>query len=303
MEKEIISFKEKKFNQICYENFLKIKQSYQLSHKELSQILNLSESKIQKILNKEEPLDILHLVKLASVLKLNLDRIFNDKFNTSSLQNENHYLLGAYSNKNSAIKILKQISKMKGLIFTQYILDYLNVSGLIFNESVSHINILFFEDLFNLLNKFGFKKNHYELLGRKSLYEENLEVSPYIKEKLKSNNLKNLWEKYFLDFIHFIEKNNIYKIKSLNDEKCVVMSLENQDLLDIFNKSSVGTIERCHYRVGALSEVTYALGFERSFVFETKCVHQGDSHCEFEIYFNNEEHHHGIIHQQSKQYS
>jgi hypothetical protein len=233
------------------------------------------------------------LTSLAESFRFSLDRFYNEEIDLhvirqhlsgNSLVLSERYLAGGFSKRTVIINMLDFIQKTKGRRLKRLLMDHLYINEAIYNDPNGSVNIRLFEDATQFLLKMGM--THADIIQMGSYTSVTNQGSRMEVELRSQKSVQRMYEFYLTEFIQFVEKNNLYKLKSISPTECLLESHENPELLDILNVRHAGGIGRCLYRAGALSTAPTYLGLPPATITERTCVHRGDAICSFHIDFS-----------------
>ncbi|MDD4976222.1 MAG: hypothetical protein PHY93_17830 [Bacteriovorax sp.] len=278
-----------KFNKNIANFIVRFQSILNISDEEILDVLELNKKEFTKVIHGKTNLDILKLCNLSNIYNFDLDALFDNSIDFEVLRQHHigncnciseKYLIGAHSKKRLLITIFDYIEKNYGWAIKEAILNHFQLTKSIYSDPDGAINVYLFEDVLSFIFKYGLTKKDIYSIGHYSLLTTNAVMT---RELSSSKKPKDMYEKYFTEFIPFIEHNNSYKITSLTDYSCEVESREINNNLDLFKVKHIGGPLRCAYRLGALQAATQYLGLPFSQVSEIQCAHKGDDVCKYLI--------------------
>lgn len=154
----------------------------------------------------------------------------------------------------------------------EYLLDKNEAEGLSIELS---------NDMFSIIKQMNplFSPN---LLGMN--FFDKLVNSPFYNSfKGKTNTESH--EILFEEVAKHLEKSYNYELIKLNSKVCVFRKHPSQEVQDTVGKQIYYDKTACDYQKGIASSISMINSNLRSKVSETRCVHEGDPYCQFEIQF------------------
>ncbi len=255
-------------------------------------LFSMTDIEYSLFLEGKHSVDTLSFAHFASELGFGLESFFNlsvdldtlkDHANGNTLSLPLNYSEGATSKKFSFIMLMKEIEMQFGAQFLQASLRKLQIHSDIANDPNGFINYKAFDDLFANLMRMGVSKEVIHSWGKFSFDTlKDAEIFAPLRDK---KNTSSFYETYLTEILSSVEKNNLYKVKKITPTYLILESHENPEMLEMFKIKRIGKSTRCIYRAGILSGASQIIGKGYSQVIEEKCVHRGDSHCVFKIYF------------------
>lgn len=285
-------YSDQMIDQKVYDFVQRLKFSLQLTDSALSEILRLSQSEYNKVLDRRKNLDLLQMHRLCDHFNFTLKSVLDDQIDLQCLKQ--HYLKNyhyipekytycAFSKKRLIHTVSDYVGKFYHWSIQEDLLRYFQIQSIPSADADAPINVYLFENILAYLRNSGFSLTQIRNIGKYSIHTSKNTV--FEKNLSKFDTPKSMFEYYFDEMIFFIEKNNRYLIISIDENSCEIESKEDPDLLEAFQVKHIAGINRCIYRQGALSAVTRYIGYADSIVTETTCSHRGDSTCRFHIQF------------------
>ena len=270
-----------------------IKNTLQVPHSEMAEFLGLPVTRYQKMKSKELPLSLVEATALVKKLNLSLEAFVYNQIDYLSLA-EHHsgnlnyipkkYLFGAYSKRRTVTGFLDYIEYLRGSRVRGNILRHFQITEASLENGEKPINIIFMQDLFKLIRKDCFGDLDYINIGAFSAVANK--GSPLHHSLLMTNSISEAYEHLIVDLVRYYEHNCDYRLVKLTSEGCVVESTPSQSLVDAHQNYNIGSREICLCRSGILTSVPTYINEFNSKVIETRCIHQGDPICSFEVQYN-----------------
>lgn len=256
--------------------------------------LGLSTRQYSSIVERKRSLPIDKFCTLVESFDLDIDAVFNGPIDLNALLEHQKgnlsyipekYLIGAASKKRNILNVFRAIETFHShRVSLRDLFRYFQVHKEGFKNPDESINLSFCQDVFEYLRVKGLQDSDYVQFG---VYSSLCNKKTLLAKNLRSKrDLSSLYESLMTEYIHLIEKNCDYQIKTLAHNRIVIQSKSKQNLASALSTFEVGGPEVCLQRIGVLKSVPVFKDRTMSKVIETKCVHQGHSCCQFEVDFN-----------------
>lgn len=265
----------------------------QLSDHQLSEMLQLTDREFEKLRTTQSDLPITKVSLLAEQLNIGFELIATGKIDCSALAhhyfgNQNYlperYAMASLSKRRVPACILNFVESMFGWKERQQILRKFQVNDAIFSDLNSGINFLFTSDICDYLYRYRMNKNLFNQIGLQSFLSTN---PSWVKHDLEDcKNVAELYLKMSEEIVpkHF-EQNFIYKIVSLDAEKCTIAAKPNPEMKELLKLKTIGNPATAMLRTGVAAAYTTILGLPPADVKQTACIYRGDSEIRYEIDF------------------
>lgn len=147
------------------------------------------------------------------------------------------------------------------------------------------VSVMLCNDLFNYLDQFHFKnKKMFFNAGQFSFATISKSPLKHIMTSQKSP--KQLVETIIEEHTDKFDTNYNYKITKSSITGCVIESTQAEHICEALHVNTFGSEKMCNLRAGVFSSFNYFQKLPLADVKETKCIHNGDDFCRFEINYN-----------------
>ncbi len=254
---------------------------------------DFSSKEYERLKYQREKVSVGLLFRLQDKFNISLEKILSGQVDYETLEEHvsgnssyipEQYLLAPYSNPKSLLAIFDEMEILLGRSLKAEIGQMLQVNFSQFENFNGGVNLFMVQKVFDYLNKYYLCNEQFENIG--SSVVKKFQSPTIISSLEKLSSPKEMYE-YFVDFLlKHIEKNWDYKIQRLDDLHMVIQSYPKEEIADVFSKKQYGSESLCSYRKGFVKSFISSLGYPDAFVIETKCIHENNSYCQYEIYFD-----------------
>jgi hypothetical protein len=193
------------------------------------------------------------------------------------------YSIGAFSTRATSLPILEYSDLHLGEGFTDSLLRKLQIRRTAFEFPNEKINILFPTDAFDFFMKLGQPKNVLFQMGN---YFTSVHHKTEIGQRLRQcDTVEKIYEVHFSELAPTLERNCAYSLSKSSSSTCVVEAKEKEEVLSALQLKHLGSTHTCIFKSGVLAGLPSFLDLPLASTLHTHCVHQGDSHCRYEVNF------------------
>lgn len=285
--------KESQIKKCALNTLQRIQATLSLSDTEFSEFLELTPQCLENILGGRKPIPLNAFVSLSDRLNLNLEDLYHGRVDYPSLEIRfngdpyyipSQYSIGAGSRFVTVINILNYVEKMYGWHKRIQTLRHFQMSEGFLASPDRLINFRYMTHLLTYLNANVMPESEFFKMGQNIIKTLN---KPLLMEPLKEkNSLQDTYEHFFKDTIRFIDRNYIYTVKKLTKDSCVVSLKPNPTISQLMQWKNPGNFGTCTYRAGVLTIAPIYLDKVPAQIRKIKCVHQGDSECQYHLSFS-----------------
>jgi hypothetical protein len=158
------------------------------------------------------------------------------------------------------------------------------VTESLIGDADARINIRFLTDLCAELSRLGISELDLREMGAHSLFRNYHTPLGQAFRALKGP--QSLLERCFTEIIQeSYDQNHLYTLQKLDQTECVVRVSCNPEVSDALRAVKLGSSHVCQAREGTFSSLSGYQNLPFAEVSERKCIHRGDSTCEYVIRF------------------
>ena len=280
---------------------LRVQSTLCLSDPDFSNYLEVNPQQFETIKAGMKSIPLLAFAKLAERLNLNLEDLYHGRvdypslgvrFRTEPQHLPEKYSAGAGSRFATVINILDYVEEKYGWHKRIETLRHFQMSEDFLSAPERPVNFRFMTHLLTYLDAHVMPETEFFRIGQntlKILDKSNLlkpSGNPSSVPSSIPSSIKDAYEFFFKDTIRFIDCNYIYTLEKLTRSSCVVSLKPNPAVSEPMEWKAPGSFGTCIYRAGSLSIVPRYLGKSAAHVLKTKCVHQGETSCEYHLTFS-----------------
>lgn len=231
------------------------------------------------------------LEQIAKELSLDVENIFHDEIDYIALAAHysrdevylpERYTTNAFSKAFTTNNFLDYINKRLGHEMEQFILNKLQVKRAALLNNSRPISIYLNLDLLSEMRDYA----NPEFFRNLGVHNAKNNIDSGIIETLsRSRSSSELHDQYISHVAPFYDSNYDHKILKSSRDYVVIEIKPKKDVADLFKKRALGNEEVCLLKTGHISTINGFIGYQRSHVVETKCIHRGDPSCIFHVSF------------------
>lgn len=256
----------------------------------MADLLELTAADYARKHDSRSELSVRAAMRLSERLDLSFDGLVTGRIDFRALAkhfNEERAFLperygrAAFSRRRTSIYMLEFIESMYGWKERAHVLRRLQLNETIFSEPDEDINILFAEDVCEYISRYRG--------GRRDLFQMGLSSSRSVKGGKvldllgAASSIKGVYELICYVTERYFEENYCYQVTRAGPDGCEISGVPNPELLELLELDFAGGPAICEVRRGFTAAVPGYLGLPFASVRKTRCVHEGDPECLFQV--------------------
>jgi hypothetical protein len=264
-----------------------------LSDRDFSELLGLHYPYFIKLRKQGTEPSAGHVFGLADELALSFENLCYGRVDYNALSESycgnteylpEKYVHAAFSRRRTSIPILRYLREKGGDFMVERELRYFQVHPNAFKDPEARISIRFITDLAERLNRQGFTRDQFFQMGCFSVTSNwDTPVARRI-QALKS--VGEIYELLDAELAERYDENFHYTLTRLKDGVAQIRVTQRESVAEVMRSARLGGASLCVLKGGIGAAYPTYLGLPVAQMSHDRCVHRGDSICEFDFDFS-----------------
>ena len=273
-----------------WENLELIRSVLELEEREFAEILKVSDKEYSRLKKQKHSLSVDSALAVAERLNVGFDSIITGSIDFRAMKAQfqgdtafvpERYSRGAKSKVRSAGTFLKYIETTYGSVKKDLVLRKHQFKEEALSDLDAFVSVRFASDLCKYVYKFSGSLEEVMNMGRYSAV--TYANTAFGRDIRSTHDPRAAYAYVFGEVVEkYIEQNFWWRVEEVTREGCRVIGTPNISPEECFKTHDP---LMCYLRAGFISSVSAFLGMPISHIVKTKCIWNGDPHCEVRVTF------------------